>query len=265
LNRKEPDDEFAAKNRRSDKRNGKKRNQRDARHAVSFKTVGGRADGIARVVAGAIGDDTGIFRIIFRQIENDFHQVAADIGDFRENAAANSQRARAEGFANRKTDETRPGEFARNKQEDANHAKEFHANEQEADAHAGFERNKKCFERITFERGERGAGIGGRIDADAEPRDTVAAENSQNRSGKNDHNAADGLMLQRGEIINHAQRDKNPERGEKFSLLQQIRFARFPDDMRNVAHQLVHRQRARLFILNDSEQRADDANDEAEI
>ncbi len=72
-------------------------------------------------------------------------------------------------------------------------------------------------------------------------------------------------MLQAFEIINHANSDENPERGEKFSLLQQIRFARFPDDNRNVAHRPMHRQRARLFVLQNSERRADGADDEAKI
>ncbi len=63
---------FAAKNRRRGQRQREKRDERDAGDAVSFKTVSGRADGIARVVAGAIGDDAGVFWIIFGQVENNF-------------------------------------------------------------------------------------------------------------------------------------------------------------------------------------------------
>ena len=74
-------------------RQREKRDQRHAGHAVGFKAVRRRADGVAGVVAGAIGDDAGILRIIFRQLENDFHQVGADVGDLGENAAADAQHA----------------------------------------------------------------------------------------------------------------------------------------------------------------------------
>jgi hypothetical protein len=65
------------------------------------------------------------------------------------------------------------------------------------------------------------------------------------------------------EIINHADGDENPERREKFSLLPEIRLARFPDDVGNVAHGFVDLQRARLFVLQKSKRRADDTNGEA--
>jgi hypothetical protein len=196
LNREQPDDEFAAKNRRRGQREREKGDERDARHAVSFKTVGGRADGIAGVVAGAIGDDAGIFRIIFGQVENDFHQVGTDVGDFGENAAADAQHARAERFADRKADEARPGEQRRHERKDANHADEFDADEQQADAHAGLQRDEKRFERIALERGERGAGIGRRVDANAKPRDAVAAENSENGTRQNHRDGAEIFFLQ---------------------------------------------------------------------
>ena len=73
-----------------------------------------------------------------------------------------------------------------------------------------------------------------------------------------------GFALQADEIINHAHGDEQPERGEKFSLLPQIRFARFPDDVGNLAHRAVDRQRAGADVFQEAERRADGADEQAE-
>jgi len=75
----QPDDQRGANNRVGCQRQREERDERNARHAVGFKTVRRRSDGITRVVARAIRDDTGILRIIFGELENDFHQVRADV------------------------------------------------------------------------------------------------------------------------------------------------------------------------------------------
>src|SRR5579859_5654273 len=215
LNCENPDDELAAQRGRGCQRQGQERDQRHAGHAVGFKSVRRRADRVARVVAGAIGDDAGIFRIVFRQVENDFHQVRADVGDFGEDAAADAQRGRAERFADGKADEAGPGQFPRQEQEDAQHAEQFHANQQQPDAHAGLQWNRKCFQPVAPERGERGAAIGGGVDADAKPRHAIAAEDAQHRAGKNYHTVANQFSMSPGgivpgqpnKVVNHAQRD----------------------------------------------------------
>ena len=66
---------------------------------------------------------------------------------------------------------------------------------------------------------------------------------------QNHRDRAEGFFLKTFEIINHADGDENPQRGEKFSLLPQISFTRFPDDGGNVAHGSVDLQRAGLFVL----------------
>jgi len=78
--------------------------------------------------------------------------------------------------------------------------------------------------------------LAGGIDADAEPRDAVTAKHSENRAGQNHRDRAEWFVLESLEIIHHADGDKHPQRGEKFSLLPQIGFARFPDDVGNVTH-----------------------------
>ena len=87
--------------------------QRDAGDAVGFEAVGGGADRVAGVVAGAVGDDARIAGIVFVDVEDDFHQVGADVGDFRENAAGDPEGGRSERFADGEADEARPGVIAR--------------------------------------------------------------------------------------------------------------------------------------------------------
>ena len=79
--------------------------QRYAGDAVGFEAIGAGADRVARVVAGAVRDDTRVARIVFLDLEYDLHQVGADIGDFGEDAARNSQGRGAQAFANREADE----------------------------------------------------------------------------------------------------------------------------------------------------------------
>ena len=86
--------------------------QRDAGDAVGFKAVRAGADRVARVVAGAVGDHAGIARVVFLNLEDDLHQVGADVGDLGEDAAGDTQRRRAQRFADGEADEARAGIIA---------------------------------------------------------------------------------------------------------------------------------------------------------
>ena len=86
--------------------------QRDARHAVGFEAVGRGADRVAGVVARAVGDHARVAGVVFIDFEDDFHEVGADIGDLRENAAGDPQGRGAQRFTDRETDKARPGIFA---------------------------------------------------------------------------------------------------------------------------------------------------------
>ena len=88
--------------------------ERDARDAVGLEAVGGRADRVAGVVARAVGDDAGVTRVVFLDLEDDLHEVGADVGDLREDAAGDAERRGAERLADGEADEaacrrTRPG------------------------------------------------------------------------------------------------------------------------------------------------------------
>ena len=82
--------------------------ERDAGDAVGFETVGRGSDRVARVVARAIGDDAGVARVVFLDLEDDLHQVGADIGDLGEDAAGHAEGRGAERFADGEADEAAP-------------------------------------------------------------------------------------------------------------------------------------------------------------
>ncbi len=84
------------------------RDQGHAGDAVGFKAVGAGANRVARIVARAICDDARVARIVFLDLEDDLHQVGANVGDLGEDAAGNTQGRGAQAFANREADEAGP-------------------------------------------------------------------------------------------------------------------------------------------------------------
>src|SRR5207253_5686052 len=98
-----------------------KADEGDAGHAVGFEPVGGRADGIAGVVTDTVGDDTGVAGVVFLDVEDDLHEISADVGDLGKDAARDAKGSSAQRFANRKADEARSGQVRRNKQENQQH------------------------------------------------------------------------------------------------------------------------------------------------
>ena len=149
--------------------------ERDAGHAVGLEAVGRGADRVARVVAGAVGDHARVPRVVFLDLEDDLHQVGADVGDLGEDAARHAEHRGAERLADGEADEAGPGVLARDEEQDAEHQQQLDADEQHADAHAGLERDLVAGVRLAAEAGERRAGVGEGVDPDAEPGHRVAA------------------------------------------------------------------------------------------
>ena len=86
----------------------RQQNEGDQRHAgdaIGFEAVGAGANRVARVVARAVRDHARVARIVFLDLEDDLHQVGADVGDLGEDAAGNTQRRGAQRFADGEADE----------------------------------------------------------------------------------------------------------------------------------------------------------------
>ena len=87
---------FAAHFRSSGERQSQEGNQGDAGNAVGFKTVCCGANAVTSIVTGTISNNTWVFRIVFRKMENDFHQVGTDIGNLGEDTTADTQSGSAQ-------------------------------------------------------------------------------------------------------------------------------------------------------------------------
>ncbi len=149
--------------------------QGHAGDAVGFEAVGAGADRVAGVVTGAVCDDTRVARIVFLDLEDDLHEVGADVGDLGEDAAGDTEGGGTERFADGEADEAGAGVVARDEQEDGEHDQQFDRDQQHADAHSGLQRNRHDGVRFAAQSGEGCAGVGEGVDANSEPRHAVAA------------------------------------------------------------------------------------------
>ena len=59
----------------------------NAGYAVGFEAICARPNGIARVIARAISDDTWVACVVFLDLEDNLHQVGANVRDFGEDTA----------------------------------------------------------------------------------------------------------------------------------------------------------------------------------
>ncbi len=242
--------------------------QRDAGDAVGLETVGAGAHGIAGVVAGAVGDDAGVAGVVFLDLEDDFHEVGADVGDLGEDAAGDAERGRAERFADGEADEARAGVVARNEEKNQEHHQQLDADEHHADAHAGFERGVIDRIGLAAQAGEGGAGVGEGVHANAEPGDAVAAADAdqaeEQDDGQGDGDGLAGHGSQHAEIQHDDDGDEEPEKKKELALGNEVGLAGFVDELGNVAHGAVHGEILEAAVDHQAEDEAEDAEQDAE-
>ncbi len=261
----DPDDQLAAHDGVVGQGQGQEGDERDARDAVGLEAVRRGADRVTRIVAGAVRDDAGIFGIVFRKVEDDLHEVGTDVGDLGEDTPADSQRAGAEGLADGEADEAGTGQFHGEVGQNEDHKEELDADQQQSHAHAGAEADVDDIQGLAAQGREGGAGIGDRVDPDAEPGHAVGAEDSHDRAEKDHQDGADRVALQADEVIDDADGDQDPEAGEELPLLEQIGLAGLPDRVGDVQHGPVGGQVFRLGVLHPAESHSDQADEETDI
>ena len=147
--------------------------QGDAGDAIGLEAVGAGAHRVARVVAGAVRDDAGIARVVLVDLEDDLHQIGADVGDLGEDAAGDAQGRCPERLADGEADEAGAGHIGGQEQQDHQHHQQFETDEHHADAHARSKRYPVHLMRLAAQGGEGGPGVGEGVDPDSEPRHAV--------------------------------------------------------------------------------------------
>src|SRR5208337_4158923 len=172
---KNPDNQLAAHCGISRQSQSQESDQSNACDTISFKTVRRGTNAVTSIVTGTVGNNTGVFGIVFREMKNDFHQVGTDIGDLREDAAADTQSGCAQRFTDRKTDEAGTGQFF---QESHNHEEQFDTDQQQSNAHTGTQTNVDDVQRFAAQRSESGTGISHCIDTYTEPGNCIRTQNT---------------------------------------------------------------------------------------
>src|ERR1019366_4563519 len=225
-------------------------NQRDAGHAVSLETIGRRSHRVAGVVAGAIGNHAGVAGIVFLDLENDLHQIGTDIGNLGEDAARDTQRRGAEGFADGESDEAGAGIVAGHEQQDEEH---------HADRHPGLERDLINGVRLAGQRSEGGPRIGEGVDANPEPGNAVAARDSHQAEDKADDHAGNFEMPQHAKVEHYDDGNEGPQQHQEFALGDEVGLTGFVNQFRDFAHGAVHGQVLQAHEDDHAEAEAEDA------
>ena len=120
--------------------------------------------------------------------------------------------------------------------------------------------------RLAREAGERGARVREGVDADAEPRDAVAAGDADQAEEQDDRDLHRGEVLQHAEVEDHDHADEQLEEQDELALRDQVGLARFVDQLGDLVHRSMHRQVAQLHeddhAEDQSEQRHEQADDQ---
>src|SRR5689334_11056831 len=240
-------------------------NQRNTGYAVGFKTVSTRANGVAGVVTGAVCDHARVAGVIFLDLENDLHQIGADIGDLGEDAAGDTESGRAQRFTNGKADETGAGIIARNKEQNTEHDEQLNADQHHADAHARLKGNGINGIRLAFKAGERRARVGKGVHANTEPRHAIAARDPHQAEEQNDDDAVQRQMLQNAKVENDDHGNESFKYQDELALRDQIGLAGLIDQLRDFTHGAMHGRILQLHIDDQPEQATQSAEDQADF
>ena len=90
--------------------------------------------------------------------------------------------------------------------------------------------------------GKRGAGVGERIHANAEPGHAVASGDAHQAEQQDDDDLDRREVLQRAEVENHDDADEHLEEQDELALGDQVRLAGLVNQFRDLQHRAVHGQ-----------------------
>src|SRR5205085_4774007 len=218
--------------------------------------------------SGAIRDYARVTRIVFFDLEDDFHQVRADVCDLGKDTARNTQSRGSKRFADRESDKARTGIITRHEQQNKEHDEQLNAHQEHTDAHARLERDRIQREWLTAKSGERRARVRKSVYANAEPGDAIAAEDADDAEGQNDRQREGYRMpwnrREDPEVQCHDDGNEDPEHGKKLALRYQVGLTGFVDQFGYLAHRAVHRKVLQLEIDREPEEESKDTEDQTD-
>ena len=117
---------------------------------------------------------------------------------------------------------------------------------------------------LPLEARERRPRVGERVDPDAEPRHPVAARDAEHAEREDDRDALRREVLQDAEVDDDDDPDEQLQDGEELALLEQVGLARLVDQLGDLAHRAVDRQRLQLRVDHQAEHQAEQADPETQ-
>ena len=218
-------------------------------NAIGLETVGGGSDGVTGIVASAVGDNTGVARVVLANLEDNLHEVASDIGNLGEDTASDTQSGCTEALTNSESDEARASKVLGHQEQDDEHKHQLDADKHDTDAHTGAQRDVEQIERTATEAGKSHTGIGEGVHTHTEPGHTVASEDTDNGPSEDEHNTSDRHTLQHSEIEGHCSTNEEEEEQEELALLLEVGGAGLEDNIADFKHRLVGLELAHLAEL----------------
>ena len=238
--------------------------QGNAGHTVGLEAVRRGANGVTCVVADAVSDDTGVAGIVFLDLEDDLHEVGADVGNLGEDATRDAEGGGTQGLADGEADEAGAGSITGNEEQDREHQEQLDGDQQHADGHARLEGDLHGGVGLATQAGKGRAGVGKGVDADAEPGHSHGAQDADDREDEHhDHlPPAHGRVGEVLEVGDHDDRDEGPEERDELDLGDQVGLAGLIDQLGDLEHGLVHREVPDLGVLHEAEADAEQADDQ---
>jgi hypothetical protein len=180
---------------------------------------------------------------------------------------------RSERLADGETDEAGARVVARDEQQDDQHHHQLDADQQHTDAHPGAERDLITGIRLAPKAGECSPRVGKGVDPDAEPGDRIAARDADQAEEQDDrdlgrrkasHHGAGGIggLREEAEVDGGNRPDEDPEQHQELALREQIGLTGLVDELRHLAHRLVHRESLELAVDHQAEEQPERADHE---
>src|SRR6185369_8278985 len=231
---------------------------------VGLKSVRGWSDRVAGVVARAVRNHSRVTRVVFFYFEDDLHQVRTDVGNLREDAARNPKGRGAKRLADGEANEARAGIRGGDEQENAEHDEQLDADQHHPNAHTGFERDRVKRIRLALEARKSSSRVCKSVDANAEPRHTVAAADSHQAEQEYDDHPHRFKLQQQAEVQGNDHRDECLENENELPLRDEIRFASFVNKLRDFPHRTVHREVLQVHVHDETEKQAQRTDNQTE-
>ena len=213
-----------------------KRYQSHTSNAVSFKTVGSRANRVTSVVTSTVGNNTRVAWVVLANLEYHLHQVATNVGNLGEDTTGDTQSTCSKRFANGEANEAATSQVGRHKHQDDKHQEQLNANQHDANAHTSRQWDVQQVERATAKRCKRHASVGEGVHSHAKPSHSIGAQNTNNGPSKDKEYRTYTHSRQQAKVQCNGCTNKEEQDSQELTLLLEVGRACLENYVANLKH-----------------------------